>query len=39
MNNVNSQYLKIGDCVMLYAEDCLGYMTAIGYPLPPLTAV
>jgi hypothetical protein len=30
MSTVNSQYLKIGDCIALYAEPCHGFMTAIG---------
>ena len=31
--NINSQYLKVGDCILLYAEQCGGFMTAVGYVL------
>lgn len=30
MSTVDSQYLKIGDCITLFAEPCNGFMTAIG---------
>jgi len=30
MNNANSQYLKVGDCIFLFAESCKGYMSAVG---------
>lgn len=33
MLDTNSPYLKIGDCIMLYAEPCLGFMAATGYKL------
>ena len=30
MLSSNTQYLKMGDCILLYAEKCIGFMTAVG---------
>lgn len=30
MQPMSSQYLKVGDCISLFAEQCEGYMVAEG---------